>query len=69
WGMDRFRIRAIAKLLAGNQLDSQSRHLAISTLREKCLIYLAGAEKHGNTDAVAEFTSLLKHYPATEVCA
>lgn len=69
WGMDRFRIRTIARLLADHELDDHLRPLAIGTLREKCLIYLAGAEKRGNTDSVGEFTALLKRYPATETFA
>jgi len=47
YGIDRFRIRALAKLLETTTLDAEQRAAALATLREKIAIYVAGAEKRG----------------------
>ena len=61
-GMDRFRIRAIEKILEEKVLSEDNQQAAIAMLREKISIYLQGAEKHGNTESVTEFTDLLHRY-------
>jgi len=66
WGMDRYRIRAIAGLLSKQELRESDRELAIVILRKKIGIYLAGARKHGNTELVDEFSALLCSYPGRE---
>ncbi len=47
WGMDRFRIAALEKLLAGVSLTVDQRAAAERVLAEKIEIYRAGAEKRG----------------------
>ncbi|MCY4297344.1 MAG: glycosyltransferase family A protein [Gammaproteobacteria bacterium] len=59
WGMDRFRVRALRGLLAGNSLDAAQRRLAAETLREKCQILINGARKRGNNRIVEEYEALL----------
>ncbi|NQT30323.1 MAG: glycosyltransferase [Candidatus Saganbacteria bacterium] len=44
WGMDRFRIRALEKLLQGNITEEQKQK-ALSELRRKYNIFLSGAKK------------------------
>lgn len=51
WGMDRFRVRALEKVLrdAGVKLSEEDRTAAVRTLREKLGILEAGARKRGKT--------------------
>ena len=47
WGMDRFRIQALEKILASGTLDDSDRAAAESMLAHKVAIYAAGAKKRG----------------------
>ncbi len=62
WGMDRFRIRALAGLLSREYLDFEDRRAAIQTMLRKIDIYLRGAERRGNTCHVREFKALASVY-------
>jgi len=48
WGMDRFRIQALEKMLAAGCLGDQEHLLTLKTLHEKIAIMLQGAVKHDN---------------------
>jgi len=61
--MDRFRIRCLAGVLHSCAVHGTDREQTIVMLRRKIEIYLAGARKHGNTECVPEFESLLNLYP------
>jgi GT2 family glycosyltransferase len=52
WGMDRFRIAALCKLLDSNVLSPEQRRQAEEVLRAKCAILAQGARKRGK-DGVA----------------
>ena len=62
WGMDRFRIQALNKIIAETKLNDSDRQAAIKIMIKKMNIYLAGAEKHGNTEDVDDFEKILKKY-------
>ncbi len=62
WGMDRFRIQALNKIVSKSKLNDSDRDAAIKMMLNKINIYLAGAEKHGNTEHVDEFKLLLKKH-------
>lgn len=62
WGMDRFRIKSIDKVLSLNRLNTADRLAAVQTLLDKIHIYLQGAKKHNNRLCVAEFEQLLDKY-------
>ncbi|MFZ5451113.1 MAG: glycosyltransferase family 2 protein [Thermodesulfobacteriota bacterium] len=47
WGLDRWRIRALQKLLAEPGLPEPYRRAARRTLTKKCAIYAQGCEKRG----------------------
>ena len=47
WGLDRFRIRALLKILAEPDLPVSYRDAARCTLARKCAIYAQGCEKRG----------------------
>ena len=51
WGMDRFRIRALEKVIENEALSSEARRAVARMLVEKIDIYLAGALKRGKEDA------------------
>ena len=50
WGLDKWRIQALQKLLEEEHLNDEQRVLAERQLRRKCLIYAQGLEKHGNSE-------------------
>ena len=60
WGMDRFRISSLQKLLTNTQLTDEQRQAALNTLEEKTVILLKGAIKHNNHDLSEECHSILK---------
>jgi len=62
WGMDRFRIRALNKLLNNAKLDDVDRNAATNTLQHKLGILLQGARKHGNQAVVDEFSALCEPF-------
>jgi glycosyltransferase involved in cell wall biosynthesis len=49
-GLDRHRIRAIAKLLDGGLLDAAQRRAALRVLAAKCTIYAQGCRRHGREE-------------------
>jgi hypothetical protein len=55
WGMDRFRIRALEKVISSEPLSAEDRLAANRMLVEKIEIYLAGARKRGKWDEVSEY--------------
>ena len=59
WGMDRFRIRSLRRLLQRNVLCKQHHQAAVSILMRKLEILLKGARKHGNQKVIDEFTPML----------
>lgn len=50
WGLDRFRIRALEKILQGDRLCEEDRQAALRTLLQKIEIFAAGAEKRGKAE-------------------
>ncbi len=66
WGMDRFRIAAIAKILQYDTLSPEDRAAAIAMLHQKITIYCAGAKKRGKLSDIHNYEKLLQRYPITE---
>jgi glycosyltransferase involved in cell wall biosynthesis len=54
WGMDRFRIRALEKILAGNRLKLQDRQATLQVLIDKLNVYANGAGKRGKSAEAAD---------------
>ena len=59
WGMDRFRIRALEKLLRSDALNTSQRSATLEMLIRKLEILLNGAKKRKNEDVVSEYEPLL----------
>ena len=55
WGLDRFRIRALEKVILDGSLSEHDRNAAATILVEKIGIYLAGARKRSKAAEVAEY--------------
>jgi len=66
WGMDRFRIYSLDKLLASSALNQKQRDKTIETLIQKTRILLKGATKHDNADMINHCSKMLKLYDRTE---
>jgi glycosyltransferase involved in cell wall biosynthesis len=62
WGMDRFRIRAMEKMLAAELLTDQQRLETLDMLLRKAGIMQQGAIKRGKTDRAATWRNLIERY-------
>jgi glycosyltransferase involved in cell wall biosynthesis len=60
WGMDRFRVAALAKLLAGHDLDAQRRAQVVATLQRKCGVLARGAQRRGRLDDAERYLTLAR---------
>lgn len=60
WGMDRFRIDSIVKLLRSEVLSEEQQEAAKQSLREKIEIYCQGARKRGRLDEVLQYEQMLE---------
>jgi glycosyltransferase involved in cell wall biosynthesis len=61
WGMDRFRIAAIRKLLRRG-LDQEKRQWAVEVLRRKIAIVAAGARKRGREGDAGAYEAMLSEF-------
>jgi glycosyltransferase involved in cell wall biosynthesis len=61
--MDRFRVRALLKILGSTALTGAERAAAAATLRDKAGIYLDGARRHGNAAGAREMETALARFP------
>jgi glycosyltransferase involved in cell wall biosynthesis len=65
WGMDRFRIRAIDKILAECVLSPDDRAAAVGVLLDKIGVYLQGARKRGKTDEISKYEAIRARYASS----
>ena len=56
--LDKYRIRAIEKLLEGDRLSAGQREAAVSKLKEKCAIYAGGCLKRGRKEEAEKYLQL-----------
>lgn len=54
WGMDRFRVRALQKLLDSGILSAEQRRLTVRVLHKKCAVLARGAKKRGKSGRAYE---------------
>jgi glycosyltransferase involved in cell wall biosynthesis len=57
-GLDKFRIKAIKKIIKSGLLSEDQYRAAVKTLKKKCAIYAAGCRKRGRTDEANYYTLL-----------
>lgn len=62
WGMDRFRIKALMKMLDDPDLSETNYRLTMEMLKQKCAIYAQGAAKRGKQDEAVLYQKLVERY-------
>ena len=62
WGMDRWRVFALDKLLCGDDLNSEQREWVKEMLVKKSRILIHGFEKRGKTEEAGFYRNLLAEY-------
>lgn len=62
WGMDRFRISALQKIIDAGQLSEQNRQAAVNMLLKKAGIYLNGLSKRGKTEEADHYRQVIERY-------
>jgi len=62
WGMDRFRIEALARIVESGSLQDDDRRAAAAMLCSKIDVFLAGARKRGRTADVEAYGAMRKKY-------
>ena len=55
WGMDRFRIKSLEKIISSRVLSDLDKNAAKKMLMEKVYIFIQGAQKRGNIKEVKKF--------------
>jgi len=68
WGMDRFRIQALIKILEHGQLRDEDYRAALEMMLGKTRVVLNGARKRGNRELVAQYEGLLAQWEARYAC-
>lgn len=58
WGMDRFRVAALSKLLGQGRLTPEQRQATVRVLNQKCRILADGAAKRGRADEASRYSAL-----------
>lgn len=64
WGMDRFRVHSLDKLLLRDTLDAGDRGACIDTLRRKCEILVQGMERRGNVEGAGHYRRISNRWSA-----
>jgi glycosyltransferase involved in cell wall biosynthesis len=59
WGLDRYRIAALVKLLNGDSLNEVQRQAAGHVLRRKCAVYASGCRKRGRVGEAECYEELM----------
>jgi len=60
WGMDRFRVVALEKLLREQSLNGEKRGLVLKTLIQKCGILIQGFSRRGKVKEAEHYRALVK---------
>ncbi|MEE8553185.1 MAG: glycosyltransferase [Desulfobacterales bacterium] len=61
-GLDKFRIKAIKKVIESGLLSATQYQTAVETLKEKCDIYASGCRKRGRIGEAAYYKALAKRF-------
>jgi glycosyltransferase involved in cell wall biosynthesis len=64
WGMDRYRMKVLEKIIDNPKLSPEKLRAAIQTLIEKIDIYILGAKKRGKYDEVVRYEQKRTRYLA-----
>jgi glycosyltransferase involved in cell wall biosynthesis len=58
WGLDRWRVAALVKLLATADLAAAERHAVVAVLRSKCAVLAGGAARRGREEEAERYRTL-----------
>ena len=61
-GLDKFRIKAIVKIIKSNRLSDNQYSAAVKALKEKCEIYSDGCRKRGREEEALYYAKLADNY-------
>lgn len=64
WGLDRFRIKALAKMLDSGVLSEEDHRATLKELSKKCRIFAKGAEKRGRLEEAQTYYAWIEKYHA-----
>ncbi|MGI9318551.1 MAG: glycosyltransferase family 2 protein [bacterium] len=59
WGMDRFRVKSIDRILRAGQLEEKQAQACIAVLKQKCDVLIGGCVKRGKTGEADHFRALM----------
>lgn len=62
WGLDRFRIRSLSKMLSSGLLNDEDFQATFRELRKKVTVFARGARKRGRTAEADRYLELLSQY-------
>ncbi|MDM8552489.1 glycosyltransferase [Desulfobacterales bacterium HSG2] len=62
WGLDKFRIQSVRKIIEGGMLSPEQHRAAIKILKEKCRIYAGGCMKRGRENEALYYMKLEENY-------
>ena len=62
WGMDRFRVAALDKILQCGNLSESQRQNATDILVNKCSVLIGGSEKRENIEIAKKYQGLINKY-------
>lgn len=62
WGMDRFRVAALVKLLAAGDLSAERRQAVMQTLGGKCAVLAQGARRRQRHEEAERYLALARVY-------
>ena len=62
WGIDRFRVQSLQKILSHENLRSGDRTAAIRMLRKKCEILIKGFRNRGNMTEIRVYQNIAQKY-------
>jgi len=62
WGMDRFRVRALEKIIESGSLHDEDQQAAVNVLLQKLDVYLQGVRKRGRIEEIHEYETIQRRY-------
>ena len=62
WGMDRFRVKALEKVIASGVLNDEDEKETVNMILQKCGIIINGMKKRGNNDEAEKWQSKIEKY-------
>jgi glycosyltransferase involved in cell wall biosynthesis len=63
WGNDRYRVRALVKILETGALTEPMRDLTVEELHRKCRVLINGYRKRGKEREAKEYEGIMARYP------